>query len=239
MKSPLFQYDQAVYNLIHSLYDVVIFASPEECFTRNAKMNQGKVVMPFIAVWRLPDFSINTDMANDSFLRRGFPTRTTSSRSIEYPNQKVSAHGLPVTLQYQIDVYATKRDVCDGLTAELMMYLKENPWINVQIMDLGEKVIQFNFDLEESVMDNTDISGFDESNRFYRLTLTANIPEAVIYRVDTFSAIDKVYIEFSTMVEGQADEQSYKESFEIPISPNLEKDLNQSKISKVTKLGIG
>ena len=234
MKSPLFQYDQAVYNLIHSLYDVVVFASPEECFSRNAKMHKGKVVMPFISIWRLPDFSINTEMANDSFLRRGYPSRTTASNGIEFPNQRVAMHGLPVTLQYQLDVYATKRDVCDGLTAELMMYLKENPWINVQIMDMGEKVVQFNFDLEDSVMDNTDISGFDETNRFYRLTLTANIIEAVIYRIDTYEKVQKVYLDYNTMVTGETDEQPYTESEEIQLVENQRNELNKTKISKVT-----
>lgn len=234
MKSPLFQYDQAVYNLIHSLYDVVVFASPEECFSRNAKMHKGKVVMPFISIWRLPDFSINTEMANDSFLRRGYPSRTTASNGIEFPNQRVAMHGLPVTLQYQLDVYATKRDVCDGLTAELMMYLKENPWINVQIMDMGEKVVQFNFDLEDSVMDNTDISGFDETNRFYRLTLTANITEAVIYRIDTYEKVQKVYLDYNTMVTGETDEQPYTESEEIQLVENQRDELNKTKISKVT-----
>ena len=100
--------------------------------------NNGKVVLPFIGVYRLPDFSINSEMTNDSFLRRGYRMATSDDSQIEFKNQKVAMHGLPVTLEYQLDVYAMKRDVCDGLTAELLMFLRENPWINVQIMDMGE-----------------------------------------------------------------------------------------------------
>ena len=122
MKSPLYQYDRAVFDLIHSLYDEVYFCSPEEVMSRNAKKHSGKVLLPFIAVWRLPDFSLNLDMANDSFLRRGYRV-TSSDGRIEHPNQRVTMHGLPVTLSYNIDVYATKRDVCDGITSELLMYL--------------------------------------------------------------------------------------------------------------------
>ena len=67
MKSPLFPYDKAVYDLVHSLYDNVYYGSPDEIFSINAKRNNGKVTLPFISVYRLPDFSLNLDLANDSF----------------------------------------------------------------------------------------------------------------------------------------------------------------------------
>lgn len=200
MKSPLFQYDKAVYDLIHSLYDNVYYGSPDEIFSINAKKNEGKVVLPFISVYRLPDFSINTDMANDSFLRTGWISHSDNSRGIEFRDQIVTKHGMPVTLEYQIEVYATKRDVCDGLTAELMMYLRSHPYVDVQLMDMGKKIQQFNFDLQESATDNTDIMGFDEAGRMYRLSLTGEITEAVVYWItDIGDKIDKVEIDMRTL----------------------------------------
>lgn len=201
MKSPLFQYDKALYDLIHGLYSYVYYGSSDEIFQINARKNNGKVVLPFIGIYRLPDFSINSEMANDSFLRRGWHMKSTRDRQIELPNQTVAMHGLPVTLEYQIDVYATKRDTCDGLTAELLMYLRENPWINVQIMDMGKTVIQFNLEVDESVTDNTDIMGFEDSNRMYRLSITVRYPEAVIYRIDDYSTVDEIAVEYMS-VEG-------------------------------------
>lgn len=200
MKSPLFQYDKAVYDLVHSLYDKVYYGSPDEIFSINAKKNEGKVVLPFISVYRLPDFSINTDMANDSFLRAGWISHSDNSRGIEFRDQIVTKHGMPVTLEYQIEVYATKRDVCDGLTAELMMFLRAHPYVDVQLMDMGKKMQQFNFDLQESAVDNTDIMGFDESGRMYRLSLTAEITEAVVYWItDIGDKIDSVEIDMRTL----------------------------------------
>lgn len=200
MKSPLFQYDKAVYDLIHSLYDKVYYGSPDEIFSINAKKNEGKVLLPFISVYRLPDFSINTDMMNDSFLRNGWISHSDKSSGIEFRNQVVTKHGMPVTLEYQIEVYATKRDVCDGLTAELMMYLKAHPYVDVQLMDMGKKMQQFNFDLQESVVDNTDIMGFGESGRMYRLSMTAEITEAVVYWItDIGDKIDSVEIDIKSL----------------------------------------
>lgn len=200
MKSPLFQYDKAVYDLIHGLYDEVFNGPPDEIMSINAKKHNGKVVLPFIGVYRLPDFNINTDYYNDSRVRRGYHGKTTDS-DIEFPNQMVAMYGLDVTLQYQIDVYAHKRDVCDGLTAELMMFLKQNPYVNVQIMDMGEVVKEFNFDLDENVTDNTEIGDFSESGRLYRLTLNASITDALIYKIDRYNRVDKIYVNFHDMSE--------------------------------------
>lgn len=204
MKSPLFQYDKAVYDLIHGLYDEVFIGSPDEIMSINAKKHNGKVVLPFIGIYRLPDLNINLDIYNDSFIRRGYHGKTTDS-NIEFPNQTVAMYGLPVTLQYQIDVYAQKRDVCDGITTELMIFLKQNPYVNVQIMDMGEVCQEFNFDLEESVVDNTEISEFSENGRLYRLTLTSNITDAVIYKIDRYNKVDKIYITFHDMESSDSD----------------------------------
>lgn len=210
MKSPLFPYDRAVFDRVHSLYDEVVFSSPEEALKVNAKLHQGKVVLPFIAVWRLPDFSINTDMYNDSFTRTGFTflkTKNLTNRN-KTEDRRVAMYGLPVTLSYQIDIYSTKRDVCDGLTSELLMEFKQRPYLNVQIHDMGETSVQFNIDLDESVTDNTDISGFNENNRLYRLTITINLTEAVIYKIDDYSKVDKVYIDFRVILTDKGDYES-------------------------------
>ena len=219
MKSPFFQYDKALYDLVHSLYRYCYYGSPDEILEINALKNNGKVVLPFIGVYRLPDFSINSEMTNDSFLRRGYRMATSDDSQIEFKNQKVAMHGLPVTLEYQLDVYAMKRDVCDGLTAELLMFLRENPWINVQIMDMGEVIVQFNLETDESVSDNTDITGFDEGNRLYRLSITARYPEAVIYRIDKLPKVDGIDIDF---VEVKTNILLQRDSYDIDNDGNID-----------------
>lgn len=114
MHSPLYQYDLAMYDRIHSLYDEVFFADVDEQFITNAREHQGKIVMPFIGISRLPDFSINYEFYNDSQVRRGWTNQKAKDEDgVEFRGKRVMVHSLPVMLQYQIDVYATKRDVCD------------------------------------------------------------------------------------------------------------------------------
>ena len=111
-------------------------------------------------------------------------------------------------IKYEV---ATERDVCDGLTSELLMEFKQRPYLNVQVHDMGETSIQFNLDLDESITDNTDISGFNESNRLYRLTITINLTEAVIYRVDDYKKVEKVYLDFRTILTDKGDYESMSE----------------------------
>ena len=198
MGNSLMNYDKAMYKKVHNLMDEVVFSSPEESFKVNAKNHKGKVRMPFISIWRLPDFSVNKGMYNDSYVRRGPVDK--GLRGSEFPNSYINLHGLPVSLQYQLDVYATKRDVCDGLATELLLEMYENPYLDVIQTDIGEEFVQqFNLEVEDNVSDNTSITEFDETNRFYRLSLTVDIPEAVIYRIDKRNTID--YIDFKLDVE--------------------------------------
>ena len=191
--SSLLNYDKAVYKKIKNLYPEVIFAAPENVFSENAKAHDGKVLLPFFGIWRLPDFTVNRDLYNDSYVRRG-QARMSRGSDIEYPNQPVAMHGLPVSLQYQVDIYAHKRDVCDGLAAELLLEIYENPWVDVHQTDMGDFMQQFNIDIDDNIVDNTSISEFSETNRFYRLTATLNMASAVIYRISNVHMLDKIEV---------------------------------------------
>lgn len=197
----LFYYDKAMFAKIKALYPETFFAAPEDAFSVNAKNHSGtKVVMPFISVWRLPDLSINAEYLNDSMVRQGKFMRPQTHGNPEFGGTSyVSAHGLPVTLQYQIDVYATKRQICDGLAAELALEFYEKPYVDVKI-DSIDRVVQFNVDLDSSISDNSDISSFDETGRFYRLTLTAEIQSAYIYRVGkSFANEERDFVDLDSL----------------------------------------
>lgn len=194
--NPLFTYDKALYKKIKSLYDETYYIDTyENAFEVNAKAHEGKVLLPMISIYRLGDYSIAMDMYNDVAVRDGVTWYETKGKA-EFPDQRVAMHILPVTLQYQIDVWATRRDVVDGLTAELLMEFKERPHFSTKIQDMGKKAIPIEFDflIDENVTDNSSITEFDEEGRFYRLTLTGNVPSAFISRVDTFPRIEKVEI---------------------------------------------
>ena len=84
---------------------------------------------------------------------------------------------------------------CQGIISELLMEFSERPYLRVQFMDIGDHVQEFQLALEDGVSDNTDVSGFAETNRFYRKSITINIDHAYIYRVDKALEVDKIIID--------------------------------------------
>jgi len=190
--NPLMPYDKALFHRFKDLYDETYFIDTyESAMSINAKAHKGKVILPMISIYRMGDYTVATDVINDWAVRAGY--RNTVQGKAEFENYRIAMHTLPVTLTYQIDVWATRRDVVDGITAELLMEFRERPHFKTRIQDMGLKEIpiEFDFQLEDSVVDNTSITEFDDTGRYYRFTLTGNVPSAAIFRIDIFDRIDK------------------------------------------------
>lgn len=177
------------------VYDEVFFSSPDEAFKTNASSHDGKVLLPFISCWRLPEFSINRTTYNDMRVRKGHEIRTPniSSRNVR---------GVPVTLTYQIDIYSNKRLTCDGIAAELLLQLLENPFLNADIPDIG--IQQFELVISDNVGDNTSISEFEDTGRIYRLTIEAILNDAIIYRIDKYDTklVEKILVDIGDLNTG-------------------------------------
>ena len=196
--NPLFPYDKAIFKMLKQLFDEVYYVDTyENALQVNAKAHEGKILMPFISLYRLGDYSIALEAYNDWAVRSGY--RNTVQGKAEFEDKRIAMHTLPVTLQYQIDVWATRRDVVDGITAELLMEFKEHPHFKAKIQDMGQEqtLTEFDFLIDDSVVDNSGITEFEDTGRFYRLTLTGTVPMAAIFRVDVFSRIDKQIVEIS------------------------------------------
>jgi hypothetical protein len=169
----------------------VIFASPDEAFKINASQHGGQVLMPFVSVWRMPEFAINRAQYNDVRVRYGESLRLADSNIRK-------ARGVPVTLTYQIDVYSNKRITCDGIASELLLNFLESPFVNVRFNFFGVTFEQqFEMVTSDNVSDNTNISDFEDTGRIYRLTIEVLLSEAIIYRVDGFDSklVEKVLVD--------------------------------------------
>jgi len=208
IKISLYDYDKAMYVKICGTYDEVIFASPDEAFKINAFQHDGRVIMPFISVYRLAEFAINRITYSDVRVRDGAPTRLGNSMSS--PLRK--ARGVPVTLTYQMDVYSNKRATCDGIAAELLLNLLEYPFVDVNIaiegVEGGMKQ-QFEFTVTDNVTDNTSISEFEDAGRIFRLTIEVVLNDAIIYRIDKTNVklVEKVLIDIKDLLTDTTIEQ--------------------------------
>ena len=199
--NPLFPYDKAIFKMLKNLFSETYFVdTAESAFKINAKAHAGKIVLPMITVYRLGDYNIATEAYNDWSVRSGH-IRTVKGKA-EFEDLRVAMHTLPVSLTYQIDVYATRRDVVDGITAELLMEFKEHPHFEAKLQDIGleQQKVEFDFLIDDNVVDNSSITEFEDTGRFYRLTLNGLVPMAAIFRVDIFNRLEKEEITFEELI---------------------------------------
>lgn len=172
-------YDEALKQKLENVFPHVIIAPPDDAFTRSDEDFDGKVELPLISAWRLSN-PINFEDYNHFESFRGRPTRMKNESTL------VRSEGLPVTITYQIDIWAQLREYADGIYRELVYYLLTNPNLTINIPSI-DSPIDFAMSLTD-VDTSTDYASFKDNNIVHRYTLTYEIPCARMF-FETESAL--------------------------------------------------
>jgi len=207
-------YDTALKEKLKGVFSNTFFANTEEAFKECARVNNGRVKLPLISVFRPMGFMINTSRYNEHAFRTGYFVKQTK----EHPKGKVEVmKELPVRLQYQIDIWATKKAECDKLTEELLMFLLYKPYIEFvnPLIELykydadaesgqSDKLIRAALKVEETIQDNSDIASFDDTGRFYRNTFEIFFDEPRLFSYNSFENFaDEIPITYSYLDENE------------------------------------
>lgn len=174
-------YDVAVTNKVKGVFKNSLFGSPDEIFKVVASRpeNGGRVLMPFIGIWRNPDMTINRNLFSDPGLMHG--RRFNIGENIEEPIKYMKS--IPMQVNYMFDVYAIDRYMCDILLTKLLFNLMRYPIINIVVPESGES-LDFTLLVQDNVTDNSSIGDFQDSGRYYRMTCEATIDNVLVYDVD-------------------------------------------------------
>lgn len=165
-------YDKAMIDKLSNLFPNVIMAPPDQAFNRSNK--SGKVKLPLISVYR-----ISNPIDFEDFNHYETFTGARTTRYKKDIDKELLLNGLPVTITYQIDIWAQLRKYADGLYRELVYYLMRNPNLTIQVPNVGTK---FDFAMTLTDIDtSTDYDSFDEKNTIHRYTLTYEIPRARMF----------------------------------------------------------
>lgn len=161
-------YDKAMKAKLLEVFDNVISAPPEEAFTRSNK--NGKVPLPMISFFRMSN-QLESDI-NHSELFYGNPIKNDGDKVL-------LMEGLPITIVYQIDVWAQLRAYADGIFRELIYYLFRDPNLYVKIPEFNHDLI---FALQYQDMDQpTDYESFTDKFQIHRYTLNFEVPRARLF----------------------------------------------------------
>ena len=177
-------YDTAIKNQISKwvLDPNMIVTSPDETrrlFSYRADLTGDKpITLPLIALRRMNDVNILNINKNPLSFDAGI---------LRANNNKVkSLSGVPVNIQYQIDIYTKFFDECDEYVRNFVFKIINNPRLEVEIPYNAEGDKQShvcNMTLISTITDNSDIPERLVPGQFTRFTLGVEIPDAYLFAV--------------------------------------------------------
>lgn len=167
-------YDKAVYDYLYQIIPRVVYAPTDKAsytITKNPEYKD-KVPFPFISFYRNPSLDIENERQTDERVKGTFlrlrEDNVTKEREARY------VCSIPVSLTYQVDIWATKATVLLDYAEQLIMdLLSARPVLIVPINFEGEDG-RFHI-LDVSWSDNSDLEEEKEHGRLYRHTITFTI----------------------------------------------------------------
>lgn len=147
--------------------------------------------------------------------------------------KQIRLQALPITINYQLDVWTRTRIDNDALTRDLIWYYTLNPQLLVDIPHgLNIKHV-FNVFFENDIEDNSDIVEHQNRGQFFRQTLGLYVDDAYLWRssVKNITTVNETKFE---IYEGNLPEDindKLYESYEIDLYKIRKKGENQDDTS--------
>jgi hypothetical protein len=195
----LLKFDEAMVEKLKSVFPNVQNAQ-EDRVSSDATDEKAELRVPLITVWRIANPLAFGQFSNDSMVRRGF-------RHQQSLDEIMVVKGVPVKIQYQIDIISDKRTEVDDIFRELAMYLYESGVLNVKF-DMGEGVEPLHREFTLQIIDNspnTDYASFSDKGKLYRETINVEIPNAELIFVRTGKTVKDIPVRLCQVKEGSED----------------------------------
>lgn len=134
------------------------------------QMDDDKIVMPMITLQRI-GWYINEELQEDQ-LRYGQFIKEIPDPDFPGANLRVNAQIIPITINYQIDIWTRERVTNDAIIRELLFYYKLRPTLLVNVKHGLDFQHTFNIYFNTTVEDNSDIVNHQNNGQFFRQSLT-------------------------------------------------------------------
>jgi hypothetical protein len=196
-------YDNALESKLLAIYPKVVSAPPDNAFERSNE--NGKIKLPFISFYRMSN-PVNFEEFNhyESFRGRKVGYRTDGNDS--YTSQLLM-EGLPVTITYQIDIWAQSREYADGIYRELVFYLTTHPNLTIKVPNIDSDL---DFALKLTDCDtSTDYDSFTDKNIIHRYTLTYELDNArMFFDNESANLIKEIPVKLVNLNDNKEDDDS-------------------------------
>lgn len=199
-------YDYGVVEKFKQVFSNTLYSPTDEAFRRCAELNEGKVYLPLISIFRPMGMEIDYSNYSMPEFFRGRKLRLMDPQIAEgqdtdnvLPEKVRNLRSLSVNLRYQMDIWGRNSNEINGLTKELIFWTVEYPHIEIQEPISGIN-FQFSIEFEQSVTDNTDIAGFQDRGRLYRNTLEFSLRDSRLFSyLDITGFVESIDVEVLTL----------------------------------------
>lgn len=184
-------YDKAIIDRIQKVIDDknIHIIPPEKMFTKSKDENDNPD-LPAISLFR-PSFSLSTLHKTITGYRVGYAERD------ELQNKIFTTKSLPITIQYQLDVWTKTREQNDELVRELLWFFTLYPQHRIEIAYQDySRYVTFNCFLGDEITDNSEIGEFENRGQYYRQTFNLTVDEAQLFLV-----VPVPYVSFDVKVQ--------------------------------------
>ncbi len=194
-------YDEALYKKITSWFkkdkNSVKILKPEETLrmlqVKGDIKNDKPLTLPFIAISREPNIAIlytnKKPMSFDGLVVK------------QNENKSQPINGIPISINYQIDIYTKMYEQADAYVREFVFHLINHPRLEIEIPYNNIKYIhESNVRLNSPIQDNSDIPQRLYSGEFTRWTITITIDDAYLF---SSPIEDNISIEGDLEIEGE------------------------------------
>jgi hypothetical protein len=183
-------YDETILQKIRRVYSNTIIATDSDIMDKLASANNGTARFPAIVIERLGWRFAQEDFNRQSlFSGQNRLLDQTTGKVVQFPV-------IPITVQYQFNIIADRRQEVDQLSAELLFFLLQKPNVKFQITspltwtsNAAELVI-------DDVTEDTDFQGFTDRGRMYRTVYDFTLKGANLFQVTTYGTVQKIIVDF-------------------------------------------
>ena len=181
--------------LIKSVFNGdVIYTPVDEAFEYAVKQTENDVKFPFISFYTNPNILLdNSNNSMDQYhdginLQNPMIIYNEQGKKVG-TNERLAKNQnfLYIILGYQIDIWGTDKYMTEQLAQELVFWLYENQQISTKLQD---EELNFTFEIDNQIVDNSDLASYQSQGKLYRFTLNINL-QGVLLRTRNFFTLLK------------------------------------------------